>query len=94
MLDDGRSFRMQIADVRREQRFTLRFTDNDSVTSERKVVVTPRDDTSPRVREFNPDEVIRRGKEGYLVGVGCSNPLQGQGARRPRAGEGGALPPA
>ena len=61
----GDSFRLKLTDVRREQRFTFRFTDDDEVTAERKVVVTPQDDTSPRVREFNPDEVIRRGKEGY-----------------------------
>src|SRR5207244_3887008 len=51
-------------------------TDEDEVTAERKVVVTPREDTSPRIREFLPDEVIRRGKEGFLVAVGCRIPFK------------------
>jgi hypothetical protein len=73
---DERTFRTFVPDVRREQRFTLVFTDSDDVTATRKVVITPRDDVSPRVREFNPDEVIRRSKEGYLVAVGCRIPFK------------------
>jgi hypothetical protein len=75
-LIDSRNFTTDIPDVRREQRFTLLFTDTDDVTAARKVVITPRDDVSPRVREFNPDEVIRRTKEGYLVAVGCRIPFK------------------
>jgi hypothetical protein len=76
ILKDGRTFQARIPDIRREQRFTFRFTDSDDVTAERKVVINPRDDVSPRVREFNPDEVIRRAKEGYIVGVGCRIPFK------------------
>jgi hypothetical protein len=76
VLLDSRSFRTFVPDVRREQRFTLLFTDSDDVTAARKVVIAPRDDVSPRVREFNPDEVIRRSKEGYLVAVGCRIPFK------------------
>jgi hypothetical protein len=75
-LVDERNFRVFVPDIRREQRFTLVFTDSDDVTATRKVVITPRDDVSPRVREFNPDEVIRRSKEGYLVAVGCRIPFK------------------
>jgi hypothetical protein len=75
---DGHTFRMRIPDVRREQRFAFRFKDEDDVTAERKVVVTPREDVAPGVREFSPDEVIRRGKEGFIVAVGCRIPFKGK----------------
>jgi hypothetical protein len=75
---DSRTFRTHVPNIRREQRFILHFTDTDDVTASRKVVITPRDDTSPRVREFNPDDVIRRTKEGYIVAVGCRIPFKAQ----------------
>jgi hypothetical protein len=70
---DDRSFTVRLPDVRREQRFKLIFEDSDEVVAERKIIIQPKDDTSPRVREFNPDEVIRRGRgsEGHVIGVGC-----------------------
>jgi hypothetical protein len=77
-LDDGVSFRMKLPDVRREQRFTFRFTDDDGVRAERKVLITPVEDAGPRVREFRPDEVIRQGKDGYQVAVGCRIPFNGK----------------
>jgi hypothetical protein len=33
---------------------------------------------APRIREFSPDEVIRKGKEGFLVAVGCRVPFKGR----------------
>jgi hypothetical protein len=75
-----RGFSMTLPNVRREQRFKFVYTDNDGVTGERKIVIVPRPDTTPRVREFNPDEVIRkgRGNEGYIVAVGCRIPFKGR----------------
>jgi hypothetical protein len=77
---DDRSFTVRLPDVRREQRFKLIFEDGDEVVAERKIIVQPKDDTSPRVREFNPDEVIRRGRgsEGHVVAVGCRIPFKGR----------------
>lgn len=77
---DDRTFTVRLPDVRREQRFKLIFEDTDEVVGERKVVIQPKDDTSPRVREFNPDEVIRRGRgsEGHIIAVGCRIPFKGR----------------
>jgi hypothetical protein len=71
---------MRLPDVRREQRFKLIFEDTDEVVADRKIVIQPKDDTSPRVREFNPDEVIRRGRgsEGHVIAVGCRIPFKGR----------------
>ena len=73
-------FTMRLENVRREQRFKFIYTDNDGVTGERKVVVIARPDTTPRVREFNPDEIIRkgRGNEGYIIAAGCRIPFRGK----------------
>ena len=75
-----RGFSMTLPNVRREQRFEFVYTDNDGVTGRRKIVIVPRPDTTPRVREFNPDEIIRkgRGNEGYIVAVGCRIPFKGR----------------
>jgi hypothetical protein len=75
---DDRTFRIKVPDVRREQRFSVRFTDEDDVTAERKIIILPKEDLSPRVRDFVPDEVIRRGKEGYLIGAACRIPFKGK----------------
>jgi hypothetical protein len=77
---DEQRFKVVLPDVRREQRFKLVFEDTDEVVGERKVVLQPKEDTNPRVREFNPDEVIRRGRgnEGYIVAVGARIPFKGR----------------
>ncbi len=75
-LVNSRTFRARVPNVRRDQRFTFRFTNIDDVTAERKVVINPREDSSPRVREFNPDEVIRRVKETYVIAAGCRIPFK------------------
>ncbi|MFO0843999.1 MAG: hypothetical protein U0797_16635 [Gemmataceae bacterium] len=77
---DEQRFKVVLPDVRRELRFKLVFEDTDEVVGERKVIVQPKEDTNPRVREFNPDEVIRRGRgnEGYIVGVGARIPFKGR----------------
>jgi hypothetical protein len=75
-LIDEKSFVCALKDVRREQRFTFEFTDTDGVIGRRNMVIAPRRDSPPRVREFNPDDVIRRGKEGYLVAVGARIPFK------------------
>ncbi len=76
---DEFTYRIELPNVRREQRFTMQFEDTDGVVGERKVVIQPRSDTSPRVREFNPDEIIRRGRgnEGYIVAAGARIPFKG-----------------
>jgi hypothetical protein len=76
LADDEITFTVQIPDVRREQRFTFEFRDTDGVIGRRGMLITPKEDTTPRIREFNPDEVIRKGKEGYLVAVGCRIPFK------------------
>jgi hypothetical protein len=75
-----RGFRMRLPNVRREQRFKFVYRDNDGVEGERKVVVAPRSDKTPSVREFNPDEVIRkgRGNEGFVIAAGCRIPFKGR----------------
>jgi hypothetical protein len=77
---DDRTFTVRLPDVRREQRFKLVFEDTDEVVAERKIILQPKDDTNPRVREFNPDEVIRRGRgsEGHIIAVGCRIPFKGR----------------
>jgi hypothetical protein len=75
-LVDETTFSVRIPDVRREQRFSFEFKDTDGVVGRRGVLITPKDDVAPRIREFNPDEVIRKGKEGFLVAVGCRIPFK------------------
>ncbi|MGL4550903.1 MAG: hypothetical protein ACRC33_06920 [Gemmataceae bacterium] len=65
-------------EVRREIKLTLRFTDLDGVTAERKVTVTPKPDLAPSVRDFNPDDVIRRDKVGYLITANARVPFKGR----------------
>jgi hypothetical protein len=72
----GTEFRCTFPNVRREQKFTFRFTDHDNVTAERKVVITPRADVPPTVRDFNPDDVLRRDKVGYLVTANARLPFK------------------
>jgi hypothetical protein len=76
LLEDGRTFRTRLDDIRSEQRFTFEFTDTDGVVGRRTVGVQPREDTPPRIRDFAPDEVIRRTKEGYIVAVGARIPFK------------------
>ncbi|MFM7152086.1 MAG: hypothetical protein ACKO23_19845, partial [Gemmataceae bacterium] len=78
--EDDRTVRLVLPDLRREQRFTLAFEDTDEVVGERKIVIQPKEDANPRVREFNPDDVIRRGRanEGYVIAVGCRIPFKGR----------------
>jgi SepF-like predicted cell division protein (DUF552 family) len=71
-------FRCSFANVRREQKFSFKFTDEDNVTAERKVVITPRADVPSIVRDFNPDEVLRRDKVGYLVTANARLPFKGR----------------
>ncbi len=73
---DDRLFHVRIPDVRREQRFAFEFRDTDGVMGRRSVVITPREDVAPRIREFKPDEVIREFKKEYLVAVGCRIPFK------------------
>jgi hypothetical protein len=75
-LIDPRNVTIKVPDIRREQRFILRFTDEDNVTAERKIIIVPKEDVTPRVSDFLVDDVIRRGKEGYLVAVGCRIPFR------------------
>lgn len=65
-------------DVRREMKLTLRFTDLDNVTAERKVTLTPKPDLAPGIRDFNPDDVIRRDKVGYLITANARLPFKGR----------------
>ena len=71
-------FRCSFANVRREQKFSFKFTDQDNVTAERKVVITPRADVPAVVRDFNPDEVLRRDKVGFLVTANARLPFKGR----------------
>lgn len=77
---DERSFLLRLPDVRREQRFKLLFEDTDGVVGERKVTINPKEDVTPRVREFAPDEIIRRGRgnEGFVIAAGCRIPFRGR----------------
>jgi hypothetical protein len=76
--DDRRTFGVRLDDVRQEQRFTFEFTDTDGVLGKRGVRVAAREDTPPRVREFGPDEIIRRTKEGYVVTAAARIPFRGK----------------
>ncbi|MFQ3650420.1 MAG: hypothetical protein SNJ75_08815, partial [Gemmataceae bacterium] len=69
-------FRCTFANIRQEQKFTFRFTDVDNVTAERKVLIAPRADLPPVVRDFNPDEALRRDKVGYLITASARLPFK------------------
>jgi len=73
-----KTFELVIEDARREQRFVFEYEDTDDVKGRRAVIVQPRDDVAPRIREFNPDDVIRKGKEGYVVSAGARLPFKGR----------------
>ncbi|MFO0927085.1 MAG: hypothetical protein U0736_08585 [Gemmataceae bacterium] len=77
---DDRSFVLRLPAVRREQRFKLLFEDTDGVVGERKVTINPKEDVTPRVREFAPDDIIRRGRgnEGFVIAAGCRIPFKGR----------------
>lgn len=78
--DGERGLVVRLPDVRREQRFKLVFEDGDGVVGERKVVISPKEDVTPRVREFAPDEIIRRGRgnEGFIISGSCRIPFKGR----------------
>lgn len=76
--EGGRELRCTFPNVRREQKFTFKFTDDDQVTSERKVLITPRPDVPAAIREFGPDEVIRRDKGLYVITANARVPFKGR----------------
>ena len=63
--------------MRQEQAFKFRFTDSDGVVGERLVVIAPLDDKPPKVKEFAPDDSVRKVKDGYMVAVGARIPFKG-----------------
>src|SRR5262249_27516575 len=73
-----KTFELLIEDVRREQKFTFEYEDTDDVKGRRAVIVQPREDVAPRIREFNPDDVIRKAKEGYVVSANARIPFKGR----------------
>jgi hypothetical protein len=76
--EGSNEFRCLFVNVRQEQKFSFKFTDVDNVTTERKVVITPRADVPAIVRDFNPDEVLRRDKVGYLITASARLPFKGR----------------
>jgi len=77
---DKRGFSIKLPEVHRNQRFRVVFTDEDGVGGERPIVVVPRDDVAPRIRDFRAYEAIRRGRpeEGLIVAVDCRVPFSGR----------------
>jgi hypothetical protein len=74
---DERTFRTGFKDVRLEQNFLFEFTDTDGVIGLHKVLIRPLNDLAPKIREFTPDDIIRKTKEGYMVAVGARIPFKG-----------------
>jgi hypothetical protein len=70
-------FQLKLDDVRNDQRFTIEFTDTDGVKGRRTVLVKPEEDAPPRIRDFGPDEIIRRTKEGFMVTPNARVPFKG-----------------
>ena len=79
-----------LPNVRREQRFKLLFTDTDGVTGERKIVLIPRPDTTPRVARVQPRRGHPQGprQRGLHHRGGLPHPVQGPRRRRLRPGPG------
>jgi hypothetical protein len=75
---DDKSFIIRIDDLKQEQRFTVQFRDTDNVLGKRTLVILPKEDVAPRIREFAPDEVIRRTKEGYMITPLARIPFKGK----------------
>lgn len=79
----GNTFRATI-EVRQEVRMRLIFQDNDGEYGTRQVVINPKEDSAPKVREFAVDDVIRKTKdpkaagEVYMVAVGARIPFKGK----------------
>ncbi|MBY0231716.1 MAG: hypothetical protein K2W96_20715 [Gemmataceae bacterium] len=71
-----RSFTCRLPDIRRPQLFTFKFIDEDNVPAERKIEIVPRADLAPTVREFNPDDAIRRDKGVFLVSAKARIPFR------------------
>jgi hypothetical protein len=78
LLGDGRTFRTQFKDIRKEVAFSFEFTDTDGVTAERKMQLVATEDAPPKVRELAPDDIIRKVKEGYMVTVSARIPFKGK----------------
>lgn len=76
---ETKTFQLAVEIMGRDvQKFTFDFEDTDGVRDERAVVIQPREDAAPTIREFNPDDVIRRGKEGFLVSSNARIPFKGR----------------
>src|SRR5439155_9504497 len=76
---ESKTFQLAVETVGRDvQKFTFAFEDTDGVKAERAVIVQPREDVSPSISEFNPDDVIRRGKEGFIVSPNARIPFKGR----------------
>ncbi len=71
-------FSVTIPDVRVTFPMTLRFIDEDGVPGERKIIINPRADRGPTVRDFSPDDVIRRDKGTFMVSARARIPFRGR----------------
>jgi hypothetical protein len=73
--EEGRNFRTTFANVRFKQDFFFQMVDRFGVEGSRHVVVRPLDDQPPRIKEFNPGDLVRKTKEGYLMTVQARIPF-------------------
>jgi hypothetical protein len=77
-MENARTFRTRFTDVRQEQRFYFKFVDTDGVRGQRQVLILPTEDAPPKIREFAPDEIIRKVRAGFMVSVSARIPFLGK----------------
>jgi hypothetical protein len=73
-----KKFVLPIPNVRTSYSMVFRYVDEDGVAGERRVMVNPRQDRGPSVRDFSPDDVIRREKGMFLVSAKARIPFRGR----------------
>jgi len=76
--DNVSKFKIELPAVRNTLTITFRFEDTDGVKGERRVILNPRQDKSPSVRDFAPDDVIRRDKGQFMVSAKARIPFRGR----------------
>jgi hypothetical protein len=77
-LMDAKTFRTRFENVRFEQNFVFQFEDTDGVKGQRQIVIVPAEDAPPKIREFSPENVLRKVQGGYIATIKARIPFQAE----------------
>src|SRR5207247_2217722 len=70
------NFEIVFRNLREQQRFKMIFTNEEGITGERDITITPKPDTPPAIEAFEP-EIVRKTAEGYKITANARIPFRG-----------------